>query len=474
MQRLSLLTSEEISMVHNATLQILQTVGISASSESFKTLLSDNGCLVEKGRIKMPPGVVDTFLKKTPYKFSLHGRGDHPALQMGEQNAYTQVISGTPHIIDLYNGQRRDYLLQDITAMTRLANKLPNIDIVSCGVPRDSDGSMYMLIEIAAMLMNTTKPIRLPLESLTELDHIYELIALVAGGLEQFRNNPFLYLEVSPLSPLDYAAMPADTLVNLAEKGIPLGIIPCNMMGVTGPMTLIGSVAQQNAEVVAGVVAAQMVNPGTPVIMSPRVTFIDMKTGIGQWAAPETGLAAACSAQLAMHYRLPVSVSGFSVAAKLPDQQSGYERCFNALCAAMTGCDIIAAAGSLDNALTSCYAQLVLDNEITSLTRRILRNIEVSEETLATEVISRVVEDGSSFLSHKHTKKHLRAGELWQPFVGDRSSFTDWIKSQETIEQKARRTAQNLLSAEDAPLFENAVANEINRIIESAKKTALK
>ena len=468
MSGFSFLTSEEVIRVHEATLLILQDIGVSVKSDKFISILKRNGCFEQEGRIRFPSAVVEKFLKKAPSKFSLFHRDDGPALEMGEKRAYTQICSGTPYVLDLYTGKRRSYLLQDIVDMARLGDSLANIDLISCGVPTDVDGKVHMVTEIATMLRNTTKPVRLPVESPVEFPHIYELLALIAGGMDQFRQKPFLFLEVSPLSPLDFASMPADAIISLAEEGVPLGIIPCNMMGATGPMSLIGAVAQQNAEVVAGIVAAQMVNPGLPVIMSPRVTFMDMKTGAGLWAAPEVGLAAACSAQLAAYYNIPISISGFSVDAKLPDQKSGYEKCFNALCAVLAGCDIMGAAGSLDNALIACYSQLVLDDEIASLVRRITRKIEVTTDTLAVDIIAHVVATQSSFLEQKHTRKYLRAGELWSPPLNDRSTYAKWSEHAESIDKKAQRTAIELLK-DKKPLLDPDIEVEIDRIIESAK-----
>ncbi len=192
-----------------------------------------------------------------------------------------------------------------------------------------------------------------------------------------------------------------------------------------------------------------------------------MKTGAGLWAAPEVGLAAACSARLASYYNIPVSVSGFSVASKLPDQQSGYERCFNALCANLAGCDIVGVAGSLDNALIASPVQLVLDDEIASLTRYVSRKIEVTPETLAVEVIARVINEGGSFLEQKHTRNHLRSGALWLPPLGDRSTYAQWNVNAESIDQKARLTAVELLKV-DEPILNPVVDAEIDKIIKSA------
>ncbi len=469
MKGFTFLTTEEVVKVHDATLQILENIGVSSSSEKFKELLLSNGCKEENGRIKLPADIVNKFLQKAPSTFKMRRRDDEPDLEIGARIGYSQICSGTPHVLDLETGKRRSYRLKDLEDLTRLGDALPNIDIVSCGVPTDVDEHGYMTTEVATMLRNTSKPARVPIESTVELPYIKELLALIAGGMDEFRENPFLYLEVSPLSPLDFAGLPADAIIELAQAGIPTGLIPCNMMGATGPMSLIGAVAQQNAEVVTGIVAAQMVNPGLPVIMSPRVTFIDMKSGAGLWAAPEVGLAGACSIQLAQHYNIPVSVSAFSVASKVPDQQSGYERCFNYICATLAGCDIYAAAGSLDNALIACYGQLVIDSEIASMGKRITRKIEVTDEALAVDVIAEVVNSKSSFLEQKHTRKFLRAGELWAPQISDRSTFAHWNEKGESIAQKARNTAADLLKTRE-PIMEPAAEKEIDRIIQSARK----
>jgi len=469
-KRFQLLEEEEIKTIHEATLEILEKIGIRCKSEKFREVLADNGCKVEGEWVKFPPEVVERFLQKVPAEFKLYGRDGKTVLEIGKKHAYAQNCSGTPRVVDLDTGERREYVLQDLADMTRLIDALPNIHIVSCGVPTDVEEQVYMVVEIATMLRNTMKPVRLPIESAAEMKYICELLSLLAGSMEQFRQKPFLYLEVSPLSPLDYAREPADLIIALAEEGIPVGIIPCPMMGATGPMTLIGSVAQHNAEIVAGVVAAEMVNPGVPVMMSPRVTFMDMRSGLGLWAAPETGLAGVCSAQLANYYNIPVSVSGYSAAAQVADQQSGYERCYNALLNALVGVDVLAAAGALDNCLTQCYVQLVLDDEISSMVRSTFRKLDVAPETLAVDVVAEVISTKGSFLGHKHTRKYLRAGELWMPPVGSRLSFNEWAETKETIEDRARSKAKEILQSERTPVLDPQVEAEMDRIIETARK----
>ncbi|MEW6082545.1 MAG: trimethylamine methyltransferase family protein [Bacillota bacterium] len=458
---------DDVKKVHQATLDILERVGIACQSENFNRFAADHGCKVEGGRIKFPPGVVEKYLKMAPEGFNLYGR-EGQVLEFGKRQAYSQICSGTPTVNDLDTGERRNYVLQDLIDITRLVDELPNIHIVSCGVPTDVDQKVYMVVEIATMLQNSSKPCRLPIESAVELKEVSEVLSVVSGSMDEFRKKPLLYLEVSPLSPLDFGKEPAECIVALAEAGIPVGIIPCPMMGATGPMTLVGSVTQHNAELVAGVVAAQMANPGVPTVMSPRVTFMDMKSGTALWAAPETGIAGACSAHMANYYKIPVTVSGFSVASQVADQQAGYERTFNAMATAMVGVDVLGAAASLDNALTTCYIQAILDDEICSLVRRALRPLEVNEDTLAVDAIAEVIQKNTSFLGLKHTRNYLRKGELWVPSIGSRLTFEEWAKECESVEQAAKRKATQILKAERRPILDTNAEKEIEAIIQAA------
>ncbi len=286
--------------------------------------------------------------------------------------------------------------------------------------------------------------------------------------MEKLRQKPLAYLEVSPISPLDYAIGPSNGLLDTVEAGLPLGIIPCPMIGATGPMTLIGTVTMHNAEMLAGVVIAQLMRPGHPVIMSPRVTFIDMRTAMGLWAAPEMGLAAAVSVQMAKHYRIPNTATGYSCASKTADEQAAFESMYNALLPAMAGADVLGASGSLDNCLISCYRKLIVDNEISSLIQRAVKGQVVDSDTLAVEVIAEVVNGERNFLGHPHTLRHLRS-ELWQPQLSDRSTYEGWQAGGATdFSDRARALAQELLANHRVePLPAEALA-AIDRIVERA------
>lgn len=471
--KFELLAEAELIQVHEASLKVLETIGIHTTSERFKKLLMDNGCKEQNGRILFTQEVIDKALKTVPQEFKLHGRNNLPVLEIGKKKAYCQTCVGTPSMMDLETGEKRDATVKDLIDYTRLADSLEFINIISPIFPRDVPQEIILTFETATLLRNTSKPLSICVESARELPYIIELLTVTAGGKEALREKPIAMLPISPLSPLEYGFDPAEALIGVVEAGLPLGVEPCPMMGSTGPMTLFGTVVQHNAEIIAGVIASQLIRPGAPVTMSSRATFMDMRSGVGLWAMPEMGLAGATMNQLAKFYGIPCAPGGFCGASKIADAQSGYERLYNALMEALIGSDIIGTAGSLDNALTSCYAMLVIDNELSSVIQRTIKGVEVSEEKLALNVIAEVIETQSNFLEHKHTRKHLRAGELWVPPLGDRQTYEKWADKEEKIEDKARRIAKELILAHQGLALSAEVDAELEKIIERARKTEI-
>ena len=467
--RLKYLTQADVEKIHEATLQLLEKTGIRSQSERYLSKAKEVGLTVEDNVIYFPRKMVEKGLSTAPSHFTIYGRDENRHVHMGEKNAYNHTCVGTPFIMDIDTNQRRSVLLKDLEDFVRVADALPTTDIISCIFPQDIPSNAAVTCETAAMVKNTTKPLRICIESDHETKYIIDVLAAARGGMEALREKPLAYIEVSPISPMDYSIGPANGLLDIVESGLPLGIIPCPMIGATGPMTLIGTVTMHNAEIVAGVVMAQLVKPGHPTIMSPRVTFMNMQTGIGLWAAPEMGIAAACSCQMAAHYNIPCTVTGFSCSSKISDEESGFESMYNTLLPALVGVDVCGASGSLDNALTSCYKKLVSDNEVAALVQHAIKYREVNDDTLAVDVVHEVVNGEGNFLTADHTFDYLRT-ELWTPQISDRSLHDTWIENRTTFGDRAKAYAKTLLETHrPTPLSGEALAK-----VEDAVQRAIK
>jgi len=468
--RFDYFSDKELMQVHEASLDIMKQVGISTQSQRFREILLDHGCHEKGNRIVFTQDVIDKGMKTVPSCFQLFGRREGYVLDIGKKKAYCQTLVGAPSVIDLESGKRRDALLKDLEDITRLADALENVNIISPLFPRDVPQEIILTMETATLLRSSSKPFSICIESSRELKYILEILIAAAGSEQALRDKPLATLPVSPVSPLEYGLGPAEAMLDIIDAGLPLGVEPSPTMGATGPMTIVGCTAMHNAEILAGIIGAQLYKPGCPLTISSRTGFMDMRTGLSLWAAPEFGLAAAASNQLARYYKIPCAPGGYSGASKIADSQSAMEHTYNALLEGLVGSDIIGSAGSLDNALIKCYAMLVIDNEISGMVQRTINGPEVNEDKLAVSVVKEVIEKESNFLEQKHTRKHLRAGELWVPNISQRQTFEQWELKGQKMEDVARERARDLLSHHQVISLSPEVEKEFDNIIACAKR----
>ncbi len=468
-----IISETDLMRVHEATVDVLKNIGISTTSDKFKSLLLDNGCKEKKGRITFTQDVIDKAIKRVPGPWEITSRTGEHVLELGRNRAYGQVCIGLPSIIDLDTGERRDALLKDLADFTRLADALEFMNVVSPLYPRDVPQKAIVTIEAVTLLRNTTKPIRLCLESYDEWPYIYDALLAVAGSEEALREKGLGYYEVSPMSPLDFGTGPAEAMMGVVEAGLPVGFDPAPIMGATSPVTILGNVVQHNAELLAGVISTKLMKPGCRVIMSPRSGgAMDMRSGVALWAMPEMGIGGALSIQLAKHYGIARGAGCYTGASKAPDAQSGFEHIYNALLPALIGIDFCGTAGIVDNALVASYENLVIDNELSSIIQHTVRGLDVDEDKMAVHVIEEVIEKEINFLEHKHTRKHLRAGELWKPIISQRQTFEEWeAKGCRRFENVARDRAKELLAVHEVEPLSPEVDAELDKIIASAQKT---
>ena len=473
MPKLEYVTNEELEQMHQATVDILTKTGIRTGSQRFMDACAGVGLRVEKleknkfATIYFTQDQIDQALSTAPSKFTIYGLDDTKQIRWGERKAYNCTCVGVPFVEDPITHESRNTTLKDLEDYIRIADALPHTDVLSCltaqGIPEHAANA----IQVGAMLRNTTKPLRICIESAHETKDVIAVLTAAAGSLKQLQQKPLAYLEVSPISPLDYSTNPAEAMLDIIESGLPLGIIPCPMMGATGPMTLIGSVVMHNAEMLAGVVITQLLKPGYPTIMSPRVTFMNLSTMLGLWAAPEMGIAAAASVQLINKYNIPTAPGGFSCAAKISDAQAGFEVMLNSLLPALVGVDVIGSSGSLDNALIASYTKLVLDDEVCSLTRKVMDGCIVDADTMAVDVVDEVVNGPRNFLATEHTIDHMYT-ELWEPILTDRNSYDKWKETRKTYTDVANEKAMDLLlNHKVCPLTPERLA-AVNAAVETA------
>jgi trimethylamine---corrinoid protein Co-methyltransferase len=467
-----ILSDEDIERIHAGSMEILTDVGIVIHHESALRSLDESGAIVDhhKQTVRIPPEMADECVRQSRGLGTLAGRSRENDLKVEPGRTYTRSVSGSIYMIDSESGTRRNATSTDVANFTRLQDALQNISF--CGgspYPSDVHPSMQDINQVSIMLRNTSKHIRFQPFSGRNLEYAVALAGAVVGGKEELRKRPILSCITAPSSPLRYSREQVDIIVRSGHYGLPVMLGSTPTMGASGPVTLAGSLILQNAEILAGIVLSQIMNPKAPLSYGPRMPTMDMRTGISAWGGVEFGLAAAAAVQVGQAYGLEIDTYGPSTDAKVLDEQAAIERTFNALLPALAGAHIINGAGVLESILSVSMEQLAIDNEMLGMMFRLLRGIHVEEETLARDVI-RKVGPGGNYLADRHTLEHFKA-EHFIPELFDRRTRAAWERAgSKNIVTASKEKVGRILAEHHVASLDKGVIAQIDAILDDARK----
>jgi trimethylamine--corrinoid protein Co-methyltransferase len=466
---LRLLSDDQKERIHGATLEILRRTGVEIAAPEVREILARRGCWVEGDRVRFPAHLVDWAVRVAPKRVVLCDRNGRPAMHLESRNSYYGTGSDTPFVIDAFTGRRRAAVLADVTNVARLVDALPNISFLMCmGIASDVNEAISDLYHFEAMVSHTVKPIVYTAWSRRNLAAIVEMAEAVAGGAEALQRNPFCALYSEPMAPLVHGKESCEKLLTLCAKGLPVVYTPGLITGASAPVTRAGAVAQANAEILSGLVIGQSIRQGTPMIAGGSgMMAMDMSTTVAAYGAPEFMLDWCALAEMSHYYGLPnFGFAGVSDA-KTFDQQAAAEGTLWIMLAAQAGGNLIHDVGYIESGLTASYEMLVAMDAFIGLTGRFMGGIEVTDETLALDVIDRVG-PGGHFLGEDHTFRHFR--ENWYSDLMDRDDREGWeAKGSLTLGQRANARARQILETHQSPPLDDAVAGELAAIIRRAE-----
>jgi len=372
-------------------------------------------------------------------------------------------------VLDIDTGAQRPATKRDLEYLVRLFEAMDGIQCVMfpcspCDIPVES--LSQQIAEVA--LENTTKPLGMVALGRESARDIITMAAAVTGGIEELTKRPIIQLLCEPTSPLKLDQRQGESLVEFAKHRLPLEFASMPAMCSTAPATFAGTIAQLNAEHLCMILLAQLINPGTPISLNACTGCIDPRTGLNAYGAVERVILNAAVVQLwRSFYHLETYASAALTDSKTHDEQAGYERMMNILLPALVGVDMITTLGYLESYLTISPAQIVIDNEIAGMIRKILSGIEISQETLAVDIISEVG-PGRHFLSQKHTLKHV--GELFIPKIANRSTRAEWKRlGEKDAAQVAREEAKHVLETHQPEPLDEDIKRELHEIARNQK-----
>ena len=470
MAQLKFLSNDDVKRIHNATLRILNEVGYVWTHKESLEILTGAGCKVKGNRVYFPPELVEDSIQKAGKRPSIRGRGG-VTKTLGDGNLYFHNLGGARDIYDAKTGDHRIAQLQDVRDSTRVLDALENCNTITpFFTPQDVPGELMSLAMYRHALPFTTKPLQGPGVQYGPETKFAVQMAEVIGNPKEV-----LTLALSPVSPLTIPDHEAEAVIEIARAGIAFGALPCPTAGATGPMTISGSIAQQNAETLAVVILAQLVNPGLPIIYCGRLAMMEPRLGSSVWGGVELGLASAGTVQLGHHYGFPVNVYGFSTNAHTIDAQDGFERGLNAAIPALAGADELSGIGEMEAGVMGSYAQMVLDNELAFSIQRLRRGFSADEDALGVDIIAAVMDGSRNFLGQKHTMKYIKAGEVQLTKLAERNSWETWErKGKQGMVERAIDEAERILREHEVEPLEPQQEKELDKIMEAAEKELVK
>jgi trimethylamine--corrinoid protein Co-methyltransferase len=465
MEPWKILTDQEIEAIHNATLRILSEVGLVMDQAFICDRLADAGATFKEDRVQIPPELVEESIRTCPKQVRIRGR-DGSFITLGDGTLHWHNLGGARDIYDPLSGEIRRATVLDVQQTTRLLDGLDQATTITpyC-TPTDVPEELMSLAMYRHALPHTTKPLQGPGIQTAREAHYGIQMAEVIGPAKEV-----LTLSVSPVSPLTFSDDLVGAMIKIAEQGITFGPLPCPTAGTTAPMSIAGALTQQNAEVLASVVIAQLVNPGLPVIYCGRLAMMEPTTGGSVWGGIELGMASAATVQIAHRYGLPVNVYGLSTNAHTLDIQSGYERAFNAILPALAGADELSGIGEMAAGVTGSLAQIVVDNSIASSVRRALKGITVNADSLAVDVIREVMNGEGNFITQLHTVNYLRDGEINLDKLVENRSYPEWLEAgKPQLVENAQAKADQILADHIVPPLDEYQKKELEKIIHKAE-----
>jgi trimethylamine--corrinoid protein Co-methyltransferase len=442
------LSAQDIIKIHNASLEVLERAGIRCTNPEVLRTFREAGAYIRgEDRVCLSRWLIESAIFKAPSRIRLCGRDPKHDLLLEGERVHAGTGGSALNVIDLDTGKRRPALLADLARLARLVDALDNIDFFMRPLsPSDVPREIVDLTKWYTAFQNTTKHVMGSAFFSGAVDKVLRIAEIIQGGKKKLRERPILSFIVCWLrSPLTMTEPNTSILVELVKNRIPVVLSSAPMAGTTGPVTLAGTLVQMNAELLSGIALAQIVSPGCPVLYGAVPAAADLRTMSFASGAVETALLNAAAAQLAHHYEIPVYNTAGLTDSKVSDIQAGYEKVFGCVAAAMGGGNFIHdAAGMLESTLTVSYEQCVIDNEIIGMLKRMLRGIDVSEDTMAVETICSVGPDGH-YVAEGHTLQHMRR-EFYYPRLSDRQSYDRWLAGGEKdARAKANEIAREIL-----------------------------
>ena len=470
--RSAVLDDQGLEAIHDASLTVLEEVGIDFLLPEARELLRAAGADVDPDgvRVRFDRGLVAEAIASAPSEFRLHARNPERDVILGGNRVVNSAVASAPYCSDRDHG-RRSGNQEDFRNLLKLAQ---SFDIIHATggypvEPTDLHASVRHLDCLADMVKLTDKAFHAySLGRERNLDAIE--IARIGRGISaaQLDAEPSLFTVINASSPLRYDAPMLQGVIEMASRNQVVVITPFTLAGAMAPVTIAGALVQQNAEALAGIALTQIVRKGSPVVYGGFTSNVDMKSGAPAFGTPEYMKAVVAGGQLARRYRLPYRTSN-TCAANTLDAQSAYETMMSLWAATQGGGNLVKhAAGWMEGGLTASFEKFILDVDLLQMVAEYLKPIDTSPDELALDAI-RDVGPGGHYFGTAHTLARYEHA-FYSPMLSDWRNFESWsLAGQPTSFDHANRIYKETLAAYQRPPLDPAIEEELDAFVARRK-----
>jgi len=457
-------------LIHEASMKILEEVGIDFRDDEALALWRRHGADVQDRRVRIDRAMLLELVAKSPPEFSLAGRNPARSVRIGGRNMVFAPTYGSAFVLD-FDNQRRYSTLEDLHVFHKLAHMTPCLHLsggITCE-PVDIPVSRRHLHIAYSLLKHSDKPF---MGATTARERAEDTLAMarIAMGEQTVRDNTVMISVINCNSPLVWDATMLDALKVYARNNQAVLVSPFVLAGASTPASSVGAVAQLNAEALAGIAFAQLVQPGARMVYGQFVATVSMQSGSPMMGTPELCLMNYMVGQMARRYRLPWRSSGMTAASKLVDAQAAYESNMTMHSVLLAGANFVFhAAGWLETGLTASFAKFVLDAEQIEMFYRYAQGPRFNDFEEAMRAV-REVGPGSHYLGAAHTQNHFKSA-FYIPSLLDTNSYEQWL-AEGAMDANTRALARvrEMLEAYEPPGLDAAVDEALLAFIASRER----
>jgi trimethylamine--corrinoid protein Co-methyltransferase len=459
--------------IHNGSLELLSEVGIEVANDQAREIVARHGArITDHNRVIIPPKLVEDAMQQIPSEFMLYGKQEQNHIHYRPGCFYASTGGSAQYVLDL-EGRRRWATCKDLHDIISLVDHLAYIDLISLPIYLNDVAKENVDVNrFYAGLKNTTKHIIGAVYTTEGLAKVCKMAEIIGG--EDWKTKPIISIVLCPvISPLRLDEFATNIMVEATQKGIITYNFSMTQVGCTAPMTIAGTLATLNAEVLAVSTLIQLIHPGLPTLYCSVPGLTDLKTGQFITGGIEYALLNAGATQMAQFYNMPIWATAGRTDSKIPDAQAAYEHALTIPYVVLAGANHVSCgAGFIDFVLTVSFEQYVIDNEIIGMVKRMKKGFEVNPETMALDVVKRVG-PGGNFMAEEHTVNYMRA-ELFQPTLSDRLGREKWDEEGgKDARERAHELAKNFIENHEPKGLtsdqERDILNSIEGIVKDPK-----